>query len=323
MCVYCCCFNSLLSLGSGNRRTAHVRSKGFARVLVLSKRDLHETLVAYPDAQQALMEKANSLLRQDLERQRNSDSRRATLMQRTSKLTVKQDDEIILQQDPDLLSNTAAPNKKGIYPNSDTQHSDFAALSTIQKDISLDQKNIKAYLDSLNVIQKNETACQDNLILDQDSITTNRDSLTTNRDSITTNRRDSLTTTRDSLTAGQSSDIALYRDSHKVNMESGVDSKNGVKLEHRSNSLACSGTELDCDGMEQDSSTAVWGNRIKKVHYGSVERDNSSPELYKSGTELDVKSISGTSTFQDSPIKQNPEKWENARNKDEVEFLHG
>eukprot|EP00731_Ephydatia_muelleri_P032263 Em0023g770a len=60
---------SLLTVGGGNRRTAHVRSKGFSMLLLLSKKDLYETLVDYPDAQETLKRKARSLLRQDKKRE--------------------------------------------------------------------------------------------------------------------------------------------------------------------------------------------------------------------------------------------------------------
>ena len=74
MCVYIrVCFPpyySLLAVGGGNRRTAHVRSKGFSSLFVLSKKDLHETLVDYPDAQETLKRKARYLLHRDKKREK-------------------------------------------------------------------------------------------------------------------------------------------------------------------------------------------------------------------------------------------------------------
>lgn len=60
---------SLLAVGGGNRRTAHVRSKGFSTLLLLNKMDLHETLVDYPDAQETLKKKARCYLRRDKKRE--------------------------------------------------------------------------------------------------------------------------------------------------------------------------------------------------------------------------------------------------------------
>ena len=66
-------------MGGGNRRTAHVISKGFSSIFVLSKNDLNETLEEYPDAKEMLRNKARLLLRQDKKREKKESKTEGSL----------------------------------------------------------------------------------------------------------------------------------------------------------------------------------------------------------------------------------------------------
>ncbi|RXN24073.1 cyclic nucleotide-gated cation channel beta-1-like protein [Labeo rohita] len=50
---------SLLAVGGGNRRTANVVARGFANLLILTKKDLNEIMVHYPESQKLLRKKAS------------------------------------------------------------------------------------------------------------------------------------------------------------------------------------------------------------------------------------------------------------------------
>ena len=50
---------------NGNRRTANIRSIGYSDLFCLSKNDLWEVLMQYPDAKQILIDKGKKILRKD------------------------------------------------------------------------------------------------------------------------------------------------------------------------------------------------------------------------------------------------------------------
>ncbi|XP_043084333.1 LOW QUALITY PROTEIN: cyclic nucleotide-gated cation channel beta-1-like [Puntigrus tetrazona] len=56
---------SLLAVGGGNRRTANVVARGFANLLILTKRDLNEIMVHYPESQKLLRKKARKMVMKD------------------------------------------------------------------------------------------------------------------------------------------------------------------------------------------------------------------------------------------------------------------
>ncbi|XP_073687723.1 uncharacterized protein [Garra rufa] len=56
---------SLLAVGGVNRRTANVVARGFANLLILTKRDLNEIMVHYPESQKLLRKKARKMVMKD------------------------------------------------------------------------------------------------------------------------------------------------------------------------------------------------------------------------------------------------------------------
>ncbi|XP_051546136.1 cyclic nucleotide-gated cation channel beta-1-like [Myxocyprinus asiaticus] len=61
---------SLLAVGGGNRRTANVIARGFANLFILTKKDLNEILVHYPESQKLLRKKAKKMVKKPAEKKK-------------------------------------------------------------------------------------------------------------------------------------------------------------------------------------------------------------------------------------------------------------
>lgn len=98
---------SLLAIGGaeGNRRTADVKSKGFSNLFVLSKSDLQEAIVYYPNAQAVLKKRAKSLMRKNAAREKEEAERAARKAEVLSIGTIADEAEVV-------IDNPRSPNQQ-------------------------------------------------------------------------------------------------------------------------------------------------------------------------------------------------------------------
>lgn len=110
---------SLLGIGGTdkNRRTADVRSKGFANLFVLSKSDLNEAIAYYPDAQLVLKRRAKSLMRKNAARAKQDAKKivRETTIERMGEQSVVIGNPVEADSEPKLLKAImeALPTESG------------------------------------------------------------------------------------------------------------------------------------------------------------------------------------------------------------------
>ncbi len=277
---------SLLSLGSGNRRTAHVRSKGFARVLVLSKKDLHETLEEYPDAKQALKEKASSLLRQDLDRHlhNHSGSRR-------------------------MASNTSSKSLLHV----DSQRNRPISLK-VKENRTVDVDDSQQKL--LNMVVEEEEEMKktnkDGILELQEGVAARKRSCEVAAKSITawnTHSTDIPNLKSDVMMEVPSPDlnesVSVHTSQYPCEDASDKDSmptENGELV--CSSSLPLDNSKGDCDAMQGGDTTVLHLHRHHKMFPDLVSNKT---KLFKSVTELEIESVDGScSSVMNDSLENSP-----------------
>jgi len=276
-------------MSTGNRRTAHVRSKGFSRVLVLSKKDLHESLAEYPDAKKMLREKANSLLKQDLQRQVSAELR-------WNSASVEADDKLTQgEEGPDFQLSGVKTDNKGTHIK-DKQNAvplPRASMIIIPEEDGVEE----TCEESSKTMLIEEAAGQQEISEEPEVIVIHK----------TPNPVDTDLTTSDSQPAIQS---YSNRDSapHDQNdlTAAAADNSSETKIEIERVELISNGLYDICSAIELpkvaedvgvvDSSADLMDRWITKKAHLRLEREPSNTELYKTGTELDIFSLSGSGT---------------------------
>ena len=281
-------------MSTGNRRTAHVRSRGFARVLVLNKKDLHESLVDYPDAAKVLREKANSLLKQDLQRQiKNDSSGVAAAFQAEGKPT--QEEEYLDVQLGGAKADTR--KQKTVVPLPSSQN--ISVIITVEED------------------RVEETTCADGGSSSQTKLSEDMagkqetngapTGTITNKGTAPNPVGTDFTSHSQSIQASNSPpDLSPGSSQHGQNDSAaafaGCSSRIFVDVERVDvidNDLGDTYSAIELPGMVDDdcsSSTNLQSHWITRKTHGLLEREPSNSELYKTGTELDMLSLSGSGT---------------------------